>query len=507
MEQTFVKRVAPRRYMWCLLNNLETFNNRPEYIIDFIKRFKKVQNHPLMGPFKDIIASVEDFYHNNGKFQGIEQLRLDFKNVKSIETSNDKFSMQIYESLIRFMDQEALRQEINEKIVEPEQIDVDDCRRLAKEISRYADSSVSMPEQTKEMLLNSYRDYAASFDGVKTHIKPIDDIIGVLGYQSLSVFAAPSGHGKSTFAQSVAYYVACSGMCVDYLSFEIPWNNAWFNMVSIESEGKHHPLPASKIKCAELNEEEQKDYYMHMTNLLNRIKENNGFLNIVDQTTVGAGSNTFEGLCAALETIAEKRKRKADLIVVDNVDNLQILKSSEKDEATKVNNCIIGLDAFSKRYCDGAGAAILLLSQVNRPAMKRLYTSANDDSKSSKIDVTCIQKYNALYEKPTCVLVGFADEAARASGIMRVHPVKLRNKPVPEHPIKVSVSYAFSKVKGDFMTSRFENQQEYQNTARGCFDRTADFEVEDIEDEKPPMSSLSSENEALIDKILEFDDD
>ena len=363
MEQAFAERVSPSNWMWCIVNNFEKFNSRPEYLLELIKKFKKVQDHFAMGKFKGILTSEENYYKNHGKFRGIEQLRLDFKNVQAIEQYNDKFSMQIYESLMRFLDMEAIRKEVVKRLVEPEEIDTDNCRYMATALGKFADTSVEMPEQTKEMLLSSYKDYAASFDGIETHIGPLDEVIGVLGYQSLSVFAAPSGHGKSTFAQSVAYYVACSGKCVDYLSFEIPANHAWFNMVSIESEGKHHPLPASKIKGAELDEEGQKDYVEHMRNLLNRIKENNGYLNIIDQTT--AGAETFEGLCAMLETVAEKRKRKADLIIVDNIDNLQILKSSERDEVTKVNNCIIGLDAFSKKYCDGAGTAILLLSQVN----------------------------------------------------------------------------------------------------------------------------------------------
>jgi hypothetical protein len=43
-----------------------------------------------------------------------------------------------------------------------------------------------------------------------------------------------------------------------------------------------------------------------------------GYLNIIDQTT--ASINSFEALCNTLESIAEKRGRPADLIVVDNID-------------------------------------------------------------------------------------------------------------------------------------------------------------------------------------------
>ena len=200
-----------------------------------------------------------------------------------------------------------------------------------------------------------------------------------------------------------------------------------------------------------------------------------------------------------LETVAEKRKRKADLIIIDNIDNLQTLRSYERDEIARVNNYIISLDGFSKKYCDGAGTSILLLSQVNRPGLKRLTTSASDTTKGVRVDVTCIQRYNALYEKATCVLLGYADETSRASGIMRIYPVKLRNKAVPEQPIQISVNYAYSKVRGNFIASTYQSQQQFDNEVRGLFSNTADFESNDMEDVKLPVDGVDP---SAIDAIL-----
>ena len=328
----------------------------------------------------------------------------------------------------------------------------------------------------------------------------MDDVIGVLGYQSLSVFAAPSGHGKSTFAASVAYYAACNGKCVDYLSFEIPERHMWFNMVSMESEGTGCPLPSSRIKESDLNKVEAEQFKIHMSNMLKRIGESNGDLNIIDQTT--ANANTYEGLCTMLETVAEKRERKADLIIIDNVDNLQTLKSYERDEISRVNNYIIGLDGFSKKYCDGAGTSILLLSQVNRPGLKRLTTSASDTTKTVRVDVTCIQRYNALYEKATCVLLGYADEASRASGIMRIYPVKLRNKAVPEQPIQVSVNYGYSKVRGNFTASVYQSQQQFDEEIENIYSNKADFETNDMEDTKLPVDGIDPNDMKRIEAMM-----
>ena len=467
MEEQFKDKIAPVKWLWCIINNLQKFDNKPEYILELVKKFRALKEHYILDSFRNIIEAIDKEYKQYGKFPDVEKLKIDFRDIRAIVISNDKFSMQIYEALMKYIDQEILRQRITEKIVDPDNIDVEDIRRLSTEMSRFADRSTDIPKETKKSLIESYENYSASFDGIKTYIKPLDDVIGVLGYQSLSTFAAPTGHGKSTFAMSTAYYNVLSGKCVEYCSFEIPAIQVWFNMISMDTEGTTRPLPASKIKCSDLTSEEAEEYKEQMTEFLGKIKASGGYLSVMDQTT--AGVNTFEGFCAKLEARAEERGRKADLIIIDNIDNFQIFRSNERDEVSKINNYIISLDAYAKNYCDGAGTAILLLSQVNRPAMKKLYNSANDDSKSVQIDVTCVQKYNALYEKSTCVLVGFADEAARSSGLMRIHPVKLRNTKVPEQPVRVKVNYEYSKVLGAFESTKYTDQQDYEQNAMNAF--------------------------------------
>lgn len=460
MEQIFRDKIMPAQWIWCLVNNLDKFNDKPDFIFSLIGKFKLIKDHPLLSTFSNLFEAIERCYNQNGYFPDTAWLALNFKGNMSIIVTPDEFSMQIYESLDKYLRQEYLKQELGERIVEQDNPSIEDIRKLTKELAQFSERIVETPKDTKESLINSYNNYVANFDGLKTHIKPLDDVIGVLGYQSLAVFAAPSGHGKSTFAFSLAYYAAIHGYYVDYLSFEIPATHAWFNIVAIESEGTNKKLLSSLMKDGLLNEEESHWYEEHMTSFLARAKAKDGWLNIIDQTT--AAIDTYEGLTAKLEAIAEERGRKADLIIIDNIDNFQVLKSSERDETTRVNNYIVSLDSFSKKYCNGAGTTILLLSQVNRPALKKLHTTEGEDGneRKTKIDVTCIQKYNALYEKATCVLVGYADEVLRASDTMKVYPVKLRNRPIPLRPVQLNVKFGYSKVKGEFPLDKCETQKE-----------------------------------------------
>ena len=130
--------------------------------------------------------------------------------------------------------------------------------------------------------------------------------------------------------------------------------------------------------------------------------------------------------------------------------------------------------------------------------MKKLYTSEGEDSdKKVKIDVTCIQKYNALYEKATCVLVGYSDELSRSQGTMKIYPVKLRNRGIPDKPITISVNFAFSKVRGEFALNEVcgigENSKQkvegiiddYVKTSMGMTDE----EIAELEDELEDLNA------------------
>jgi KaiC/GvpD/RAD55 family RecA-like ATPase len=460
MEQSFNEKLTPSRCMWCVLNNLPKFDEKPDFILNLVKKWKNLKDHDTLSSYLDLFLAVENFYNENQKFPDSAWLKIVFKDNRPIQIVNDEYSSIIYETLDKYLDQEILKENLNKYIVRKDIPSILDIRVLAKEMLKYSDSNVEIPKETRKSLTEAYELYEQNFQGIQTYIPALDETIGVMGYQSLSVLAAPSGHGKSTCALSIAYYNAIAGKVVDYLSFEVPKNHMYFNIASIESEGhKGEEIPASDIKERALDERGKELYKKYINDFMDKCSASGGYLNIIDQTT--ASINTFESLCNTLESIAEKRGRAADLIVVDNIDNFQTLRSSERDEATKINNYIVSLDAFSKTYCNGTGTSMLLLSQVNRPAMKRLGTPDKGNAKdtSVKIDVTCVQKYNALYEKATCVLVAFSDAATRARNIMRIYPVKLRNRPLPTRPVEVQVNFKYSKVIGDFPDKTFSQEQ------------------------------------------------
>ena len=46
--------------------------------------------------------------------------------------------------------------------------------------------------------------------------------------------------------------------------------------------------------------------------------------------------------------------------------------------------------------------------------------------------------------------------------MMRIYPVKLRNRPLPTRPIEVQVKFKFSKVVGDFPDKNYTQEEVVQ---------------------------------------------
>lgn len=459
MDREDEKKFTLIEYNWHIVNNLREFDSKPELIQDmYTKMVQYLPDHPMLAQFYDIYKTALTYYENHSEFPDIKWFEVNYTKSRTLKRTNNDFSIQVFEDCVKLVDAEIIKKSCA-NVVNTVNPDISQLRALVSQLSSYCDNAASIPVLTKTDIINLLDEYSKEYSGVYTGIEQLDEQIGVLGHKSISVFGAPSGHGKSTFAVSVAYNAAVrQGLCVDYVSYEVPKDHIWFNLVSLHSSVVGAPLESSKLKENTTTEEEKKTYREVASDLLNEIKKSGGYINVIDQTT--AAVDTFEGLCARLEGIATERvdgekkfDRKADLIVIDNVDNLQILKSKERDEQTKVNNYIVKLDAYCKQYHHGDGCAILILTQLNRGGLAKLQRAEKDPdpkNRASMIDVTVFQKYNALYEKATCCLVGYADAALRFSERINIYPVKLRNRAVPEEPLIISAKYKYSRIGGEF---------------------------------------------------------
>lgn len=459
--------IQPNDMMWRLVNHLADFNEDSSSIIEVKDKLTKLQNHKIFGGFYRIFNKAVEYYQNHEVFPDINWLQTCFS-IGSLQIlQNVPFSKEILIDICKKLDEAILKERIS-SFLDNSSVSATDWEKLSKEVSNFTDSKKESPVLTKEDIINLQDEFQSKMNekgAVRTGMPELDDVIGTLGNNALSVFAGASGSGKTTWAVSVAYNVALSyGMCVDYVSYEVNKEDMWKNIISRHSKVLGTPIKSCVLKEGIATSSELQTYKDVATDLFMKFNETGGRLDILDQTMSNEG--TFEGFKRMLEKHARTRGRKADLIIIDNVDNLQIMKSEERDETTRVNNYIIQLDKFTKTYYDNKGTDILLLTQVNRTGIKKMtQASENEEGNGGRskltLDVTCIQRFNALYEKAVVVLGLIASKAMRSSGMCMVFPIKLRNRALPENPIELKADYAYSSIgDGTIVQPTLDNTKE-----------------------------------------------
>lgn len=463
VTENYEEILQPNEMMWRLVNHLPDYNKDSQAIVDVKFKLKQLQNNKLFGGFYRIFDKAVEYYQAHQTFPDINWLQTCFTGGTLQILENIPFSNEIFIDLVRKLDEAILLENIA-NFQEQGNHTKDDWENLTKSISNFSKGNAEQPALTKEEIIGLQRAYQSDLNEsgvVKTNMPQVDDVIGILGAKSLAVFAGGSGSGKTTFALSVAYNVALAqGLCVDYVSYEVPKVQIWQNLISRHSKVLGTPVKACVFKEGIATDSELQTYEEVATDLFRKFNETGGRIDVIDQTDGNGG--TFEGFKRMLEAHAEKRGRKADLIIVDNVDNLQVLKGGDRDELTRVNNYIIQLDQFTKTYYNNKGTCFLLLTQVNRTGLKKMSSSDEDDEGKGRsklsIDVTCIQKFNALYEKATVVLALIASKSMKASGMCFIFPVKLRNRALPEEPIEVRADYAYSSIgDGELLQPTLDN--------------------------------------------------
>lgn len=446
----------PHNIAWIVLNRLKDFNEQPQLIRDLSYRFSRLTTHTLYFKFAPLYEEAVKYFEIHNKFPDIKYFNERFTDGRVMwEMTNASFSMDMYDTLKKQLDYELIIQDFNERIGRSESIDIEGCKEFSKRLADFAETSNPIPIDTKEDWLNSYENFSKTYHGISTGINILNEQIGNLN--GVVTVAAPSGSGKTTFALSLAYNIATQtdengkGRNVLYISYEMTKFQLQANLISIESSFNNDVnkrLKASDVKERKLTHEQELLYKEYINSFLAKTKNASGYISLYDNTEMRACSN-IETFMSRIEEHSASLGKKFDVIFIDNVDSLKILQGEKgQDEMTKLNFFITKLDAFSKTYMDGYGTTIVLLSQTNRDGMGKLKAMEKSNEKEICIDSTVLQKYSALYERATMVLVLYSSALMRANNQLKLMPVKLRNKPLPNRPINLSVQWEYSHVCG-----------------------------------------------------------
>ena len=448
MEEQFKDKIAPVKWLWCIINNLQKFDNKPEYILELVKKFRTLKEHYILDSFRNIIEAIDKEYKQYGKFPDVEKLKIDFRDIRAIVISNDKFSMQIYEALIKYIDQEIIRQRLSEKILDPDNPDIEDIRRLSEDMNKFADNSkglINLPSQEK--IINSYSGNLTNT--IRSGICALDRYISSFDARSINVIACPSGHGKTVLALNIAYNNLIEGKSVIYLSFELGYDKIYNCFSCIHGYEKDKKIPISSYNKGILTSEGEEI----RKELIKEILQES--LTVIDTSAIER-IVSFDELLRALTQLGETQK--ADLIIIDNVDGLARYCKSSGTNMTEINNMVSKLESFAQCYCE-TGTTILLLSQINREGVKKIKNGKTPD-------YTFISTYSDVYQKARTVLIGCKDEDN--SEIMFITPVKSTFKELKEKEIKIGVKFEYVKTINDawFKDKPFKNPSLENNTEK-----------------------------------------
>lgn len=500
----------PHNIAWIILNRLKDFDNDPQRIIDLRDKFEYLTTHTLYYKFAPLYNEAVKYYEEQNRFPDTKYLNERFTDGRMIwEMSNASFSMDMYEKLRKQLDYEILIQDFNTKIGNSDHIDIDACKNMSKALQKFAENNVEIPVDAKDDWVNSYDKFKEEYHGISSGIKAVDEQIG--DFTGVVTIAAPSGNGKSTFALSFAYNVSTQkdengfGRNVLYISFEMTKFQMQANLVAIESsfnENFYQRLKATDIKEKRLSPEEEELYKDYMKSYMKRLNYSGGYLSLVDNTSM-TGYSTIEEFMSSIEEHSLKVGRKFDVIIIDNVDSLKMLKGERgQDERAKMNGSITKLDAFSKTYMDGYGTCIILLSQTNRDGVKKLKAMEANGSQEITIDYTSIQEYSALYERACLVLVLYSSALMRANNQLKLMPVKLRNRPLPRQPLTLTTKWEYSYVGSSYIPPTVTDDEiDSLKVTNTQLDEDDDFEMEyntgleeETYDEANDISDISLDN-------------
>ena len=219
MDREDEKKYTLDEYNWHIINNLGEFNDSPNMIEELYQKMKRnLPEHTILSKFYDIYETGLKFYEEHSEFPDIKWFEVNYAKSSKLKRTSGEFSIKVYEDCVKKVDLEIIKSNCK-SLIENFSPDMSDIRSLKSKLSDYCDNAAVIPKKKKADLLNLYESYSEDYDGISTGIDVLDDYIGVMGHKSISVFGAPSGHGKSTFAVSVAYNVAVrQGKCVDYIS-------------------------------------------------------------------------------------------------------------------------------------------------------------------------------------------------------------------------------------------------------------------------------------------------
>ena len=93
------KKLLPAEQSWLILNNLQQFNDKPQFIEELLNKLYILKDHVILGMFVDYYEEAyKNYYEKHGSFPDMVWFQNSFKKSKPLKILDDDFSMSLYET-------------------------------------------------------------------------------------------------------------------------------------------------------------------------------------------------------------------------------------------------------------------------------------------------------------------------------------------------------------------------------------------------------------------------
>lgn len=331
--------------------------------------------------------------------------------------------------------------------------------------------------------------------GISTNIDMIDKLTGGI-FPGLTVMCGFTSHGKSLWANTIAYKCVCTGVNVLYVTLEIPTVDILYQMVSIDSlmneysNPHNNPISHTKFKTKSLSEEE-KNYAFDI--VYPRFLSYPGELYIASELEFNYNSiDSFKDKLKEINDLAKSKNGKDIGLII--IDQLQLFKGVDGMKLNAPKDIISywtnEIRKISVNYLDsGEAVPVLLLSQINREGFKAVGLSKNDRG-DKNYNLTNLSESSEIERAANTVLCVFSDPSLKMSDQALYSVIKCRN----------------GKTSENFFLN-FMNREYYYAGRQNVPESVTNCSLEDILNYNPFYDSKNIVLEQALDKITMEDEE
>lgn len=364
-----------------------------------------------------------EFWDRHGRFPDFTFLKSQFPGLDLLTEAVGDFTEDSIAEFIYALRVEAAQIEAQQALA------VGDFAKLATVGSSLVGQTVKdiQPYTVKDSVEDYDKFIERGAIGIRTGVKLMDDVIVGMTYGTTNIIAAPPGCGKTTLAVNIAYNAILSNFRVCFMSFELPKRNMYWSFISRHSRQVTDGAGGIEAQLIHKGLLGEKD----LTESFKKFADD--FAPIADDHLVILGADDLVQFDSVyLDSVfnsLDKRMGGLDLVVLDYVQLLRWYRPKSVDVATFVNDLVTYFMMVAKRFHDGRGLIVLLLSQMNRDAISMLEKYKGERGAS----LTGLAEFNALERDAHTVLVMFSTAAQRMASNSMFQWIKNRTGPtMPE---------------------------------------------------------------------------